>query len=187
MIRVADQRSTLTSKVSSITGGLNLHRLPAVLWRLVALVGVALLVTLLPPGLPARPELVVLVVGAAALRHGPVTGALVGLAGGWILDLIPPLGEPIGATALVMAAAGGLMGWASRWARLSVVLPWLIVIAGAVLVQAARVVTALAQGDGAAIDLGGVAWTSGVTAIFAVVLLPLLTQVERALELRGWS
>lgn len=163
------------------------HRLPAVLWRLVALLAAAFLVTLLPPALPARPELVLIVVAAAALRHGPVTGALVGLAGGWLLDLIPPAGEPLGATALVLAGAGAVMGHLARWARVSPVVPFLIVAVGAALVSGIRLVVALARGDGAVIDIGGAWWAVLLTAAFGVVFLPLFAQVERALAMRGWS
>lgn len=166
---------------------LRLFRAPAVVWRLIALLAVAFFVTLLPPGLPARPDLVVIVVAAAALRHGWATGALVGLAGGWILDLIPPGGEPLGATALVLAAVGALMGTSARWARMSPAMPFLIVLAGGALVQGIRLVIALAQGTGGIVDPGRALWSVLLTGLFGLVLLPLFAQVERALDLRGWS
>ena len=63
--------------------------LPGVLLRAVLLVVAVLLPSALPAGL-ARPDLVLLVVAAGALLHRPSTGLLVGLAGGWLLDLVPP-------------------------------------------------------------------------------------------------
>jgi rod shape-determining protein MreD len=160
------------------------NRTPGLLWRVVALLAAALLPAALPGGMPARPDLVLLVVGAAALMHGPTTGALVGLGGGWLVDLVPPGGDPLGASALTYLAAGALAGWARRFATWSWLLPLLAVVAAAVLVQGVRVVAA-AAGVGTAhpTDL---LWSVLVTTVVALVLLPALLAVERALMGRGW-
>lgn len=158
---------------------------PAILWRTVALLAAALLPTALPGGLPARPDLVLLVVLAVGLLHGPVTGALVGLAGGWILDLVPPGGEPLGASALVYLVAGMLAGAARRFATWSPLLPVLAAAAAAVLVQGIRGVVA-AAGVGVAHPLD-LAWTVAMTVLVGIVLVPLLVAVERALLERRWA
>src|SRR5690606_39125734 len=85
----------------------------AAVTRAVLLLAAVLLPSALPPAsqLP-RADLVLVVVAAAALVHGPTTGLLTGLAGGWLLDLVPPGAEPLGAGALVYAAVGVLLGLA---------------------------------------------------------------------------
>ena len=100
-----------------------MNRVPGLAVRALLLVSAVLLPSAWPPGLPPA-DLVLLVVAAAALLHGPSTGVLVGLAGGWLVDLVPPGAEPLGATALSYAAAGALLGLARRWAAASPLLPW---------------------------------------------------------------
>lgn len=159
--------------------------LPAVLARGVLLLIAVLVPSLYPAGMPGRPDLVVLVVAAAALLHGPVTGGLVGLAGGWFIDLTPPGGETLGAAALSYALAGVLMGAARSWGRWSVLVPWLAAVGGAVVVQAVRGLTA-AAGVGVA-HPSDLLWSIGATALFVVLLLPLLISLERFLLERGWA
>jgi len=158
---------------------------PVLLSRTVLLLVAVLLPTLFPSGMPGRPDLVLLVVAAAALMHGPVTGALVGLAGGWLVDLVPPGGEPLGAGALSYAVAGALVGAARRWAPASPLVPWVAAVGGAVVIQLVRGLTA-AAGVGVAhpTDL---LWSVLATGLFALLLLPVLIGVERFLIGRGWS
>lgn len=158
--------------------------LPGFLVRAVLLVVAVLVPTLFPSGMPGRPDLVLLVVAAAALMRGPVTGALVGLAGGWLVDLVPPGGEPLGAGALSYALAGALVGAARHWAPASPLVPWVAAVGGAAVIQAVRGLTA-AAGVGVAhpVDL---AWSVAATALFALLLLPVLIGVERFLVRRGW-
>ena len=76
--------------------------------------------TVLPRfGVPARfrPDLVVLLVAASAVVRGPAQGALLGLAAGWVVDLVPPGGSPLGLTALLYAAAGATAGLFHRGAH----------------------------------------------------------------------
>lgn len=159
--------------------------LPAVLVRGLLLVAAVLIPTLYPSQMPARPDLVILVVAAAALMRGPVTGALVGLAGGWLIDLVPPGGEPLGASAISYALAGALMGGARRWGPWSPLVPWLAAVGGAVVIQAIRGLTA-AAGVGVA-HPGDLLWSLAATALFVLLLLPLLISLERFLVERGWA
>lgn len=159
--------------------------LPSVVVRALLLLVAVLVPTLYPTGMPGRPDLVLLVVAAAALLHGPVTGALVGLAGGWLLDLVPPGGEPLGASALSYALAGALMGAARRWAPWSPLVPWVAAVGGAALIQGLRgLVSAAGVGVAHPVDL---LWSVVATALFALLLLPVLIGVERFLLSRGWT
>lgn len=146
------------------------------LLRAVLLVAAVLLPSAWPAGAP-RPDLVVLVLAAAALAHGPLTGLLTGLAGGWLLDLVPPGAEPLGAGALTYAAVGVLLGVLRRYAVVSPLVPWALTVLGAGLVLAVRWVSA-AAGAGRA-TTGELLWTWAVTAVAAVVLVPVLGALER--------
>lgn len=137
---------------------------------------------LLPSALPSasavpRADLVLLVVAAVALVRGPTAGLLVGLAGGWLVDLVPPGAEPLGASALVYAAAGGLLGLVRPLLVVSPVLPWLATVTVAGLVLGVRWVSAAAGfGRATTEDLW---WSWVVTAVAAAALLPLLVTLER--------
>ena len=60
------------------------------------LVAAVLVVTLRARGWPVVPDLVLLPVVALALSRGWLAGALLGLAAGWVVDLVPPGGDPLG-------------------------------------------------------------------------------------------
>lgn len=146
--------------------------------RAVLLVVAALVASSWPAG-TARPDLVVLVVAAAALTRGPAAGVLVGLAGGWLLDLVPPGAAPAGASALVLAAAGALVGLLRPWTRLSPVVPWLLAVLAAAVPPLVRGVAA-AAGAGVARPLDLLSswlWTAAA----AVLLVPALLALERRL------
>lgn len=162
-----------------------MNRLPSILVRTLLLLAAVLAPTLLPSGMPGRPDLVLLVVAAAGLMHGPWTGAVVGLAGGWLWDLVPPGGEPLGAGALAYAAVGAVLGAARRWGPWSPLVPWIATVLGAGLLQAGRgLVGAAGVGVVHPTDL---LWSVGATALFALLLLPLLIGIERHLLSRGWA
>ena len=108
-----------------------------VLVRAVLLLAAVLLPSAWPAGAP-RPDLLVLVVAAAALARGPVTGLLVGLAAGWLVDLVPPGAEPLGAGAFTYAAVGALLGSLRRYAVVSPLAPWLLTVLGSGLVLGVR-------------------------------------------------
>ena len=148
------------------------------------LLAAALLPSAWPAGL-ARPDLVLLVVAGVALLHPPRVGLLVGLAGGWLVDLVPPGAAPLGASALAYAAVGLGLGAVRRQLVLSPVLPWIATAAAAALVLGARGVGA-AAGAGRALP-GELAWTLGVTMLVAVLVLPLVMGLERWMTRRGWA
>lgn len=158
--------------------------LPRVLVRALLLVLAVVLPVLLPPALPGRPDLVLLVVAAAALLHGPLSGAAIGLAGGWLLDLVPPGSALLGSTALAYLGAGWALGWSRRYAGWSSWWPVLAVAGTSAGLLALRALTAAA---GAAplvlVDLG---WTWALTVLGAVLLLPALVGLERFWVVRGW-
>lgn len=93
----------------------------------------ALQVTLLSRlGLPgASPDLVLLVVVALALRHGPEFGLVTGFGAGLAADLVPPADHEVGRWALVLTLIGYLAGTARRESRRSAFVPLLVVGAAA--------------------------------------------------------
>lgn len=147
--------------------------------RVVLLAAAALVASTWPAG-SARPDLVVLVVSVAALVRGPATGILVGLAGGWLVDLVPPGAAPAGGSALVLAAVGALVGLLRPATALSPLVPWVLAGLAAAVPLLVRGVAA-AAGFGTA-RLPDLLATWGWTAALAVVLVPALLGVERRLE-----
>lgn len=161
-----------------------MSRLPGVLARALLLVAAVLLPSAWPAGL-ARPDLVLLVVVAAALMHRPSTGLLVGLAGGWLLDLVPPGADPLGAAALLYGGLGLVLGLVRRSADVSPLLPWVFTgLAGAAVLGVRWVTSAAGVGRALLPDL---AWSWVMTMLVAVVVLPLLMGMERRLTDRGWA
>lgn len=159
-----------------------MSHVPVVLLRCLVLLLAVLLPALWPEGL-ARPDLVVLAVAAAALLHRPSTGLLVGLAGGWLLDLVPPGATPMGASALTYAAVGYLLGLGRHVVAASPVLPWVATALGAAAVLAVRGITA-AAGAGHVVA-GELGWSLAMTLLVAVPVLPLLMGLERRTRDRG--
>ncbi len=92
-----------------------------------SLVGVALTVQVavlsrLPlPG--ATPGLVLLVVVALALRHGPTFGLVTGFGAGLALDLVPPADHAAGRWAFVLCVIGYLAGLAEDEVERSTLVP----------------------------------------------------------------
>lgn len=133
-------------------------------------------------GVVTPPDLVLVVVVAVGLSSGSSAAALTGLLGGWFLDLAPPVAEPLGITALGLAAAGWLAGRGRRRAGH----PWwwpVPVLAGALLVsRAAPVLLDLAVARPVA--WGSLAWQLVVTVTIGLVLVGALTRLEAALVRR---
>lgn len=150
----------------------------AVLIVLAAVAGSAVL----PHLTPTRPDLVVLVVVAAALMRGPYSGALVGLGAGWVVDLVPPGGDPLGASALLYAAAGAVAGAGRRFGTWSPMLPVLATTAAALTLLAGRGLVAAASTHW--VHLPDLGWTLLVTVALGLVGVPLLIRLERALMYR---
>lgn len=136
-------------------------------------------------GVVAPPDLVVIVVVAGALAAGPSTGAVLGLIGGWLLDLAPPVATLLGMSALGYAAAGWVAGRARRLAGH----PWwwpVPVVAGAFLVtRVAPVLMDLASARPVA--WGSLAWQLLATATLGLVLVGLVERLESGLVRRRWA
>lgn len=131
------------------------------------------------------PDLVLVVVVAAAMLRGPTSGALVGLLAGWVVDLVPPAGHPLGTTALVCAAAGGLAGLSRRWATWSPLLPAVVTAVAAVVVElSAWLVTA---GGGGAFAWADAGWSVLFTTVVGALAVPALLRLERGLVRRRWA
>ncbi len=149
------------------------------------LVGAVLAVTLGARHLAPLPDLVLVVVASAALRSGPRVGLATGLVGGWLLDLLPPGSPVLGTQALLYAVCGLVLGLARRPGQVSLV--WVVgVVAGAGCgLESVRALIALAQGVpvDAASSLGRVL----ATATVALVVVPLVTAVERHAEQRRFA
>lgn len=151
------------------------------IWRLVVRGALLLLAALLVVAMGARhlrptPDLVAVVVGVVALRGGLRSGLGVGLAGGWLLDLLPPGSAVLGTSALTYAVAGALAGTLHRPGPAS----WLLValaagVAGAC-VTLIGVLAALARS--APVNLPGVLASVAATATIGLLLGPLLLRLD---------
>lgn len=149
------------------------------------LVGAVLAVTLAARHLAPLPDLVLVVVASAALRSRPRVGLAAGLAGGWLLDLLPPGSAVLGTQALLYAVCGLLVGLARRPGQVSLV--WIVVVVSAAGggLEVTRALLALAQGVPVepASSLGRVAATATAT----LVLVPFVNVVERHAERRRFA
>jgi rod shape-determining protein MreD len=141
--------------------------------------------TLLPRlGVPQEwvPDLVIIGVVATAVLRGPVHGALVGLLAGWVVELVPPVGSPLGLTPLVMMLSGLVGGLFQRVSSRTVGRAVVALTASAlVLLLGHTVSTIAAEGSVSATDgLARLASTVGV----GVLALPVLLALDRALVRR---
>lgn len=136
-------------------------------------------------GVLAPPDLVLIVIVGVALAAGSTAGAILGLAGGWLLDLAPPVAEVLGVSALAYAAAGWLAGTARRRSGH----PWwwpVPVAAGALLVT--RAIPVLADLTSARpVAWTALAWQVLATATLALVLVVVVERVEATLTRRRWA
>jgi rod shape-determining protein MreD len=121
------------------------------------------------------PDLVLPVVVAGALRTGPARGALLGLAGGWLVDLMPPGAAVLGTAALLYAAAGLLAGAGRREGRT----PFGWIATAAVVVTGGRL--AVAALTGAPVQWPVVGAELLLTAVLCAVLVPVLVRCEQRL------
>ena len=125
------------------------------------------------------PDLVLLVVVAAALIGGPVKGAVLGLGAGWVVDLMPPAAATLGVAALTYAAAGAVSGLWHRDGGRSALLPPPATVAAASTVAAIGILRAAASGLPACwVDAG---WSIALTTAVGLAVVPLLIRAERAL------
>lgn len=157
----------------------------AVVRGVVLLLGGVLGVTLAARHLSPLPDVVLVVVASAALRSGPRVGLVTGLAGGWLLDLLPPGSAVLGTQALLYAGCGLAIGAARRPGP--VPLLWVVaVVAGACCgLEAVRAVLALAQG--VPVDVVSSMLRVLATVTVGLVLVPLVSALERWSERRRYA
>ena len=149
------------------------------------LVAALLSATLLPRlGVPQAwvPDLVLIGVVATAVLRGSVHGALVGLVAGWVVELVPPVGSPLGLTPLVFMLGGLVGGLFRRESSHTVGRALVALMAAAAVVLLGRLASAsLAEGSVSASDgLFRLASTLGV----GLLALPVILAVDRALVRR---
>lgn len=149
------------------------------------LVGAVLAVTLGARHLAPLPDLVLVVVASAALRSGPRVGLATGLVGGWLLDLLPPGSPVLGTQALLYAVCGLLVGLARRPGHVSLVRVVAVVAGAGIGLEAVRALIALAQG--VPVDVASSLGRVLATATVALVVVPLVTAVERRAEQRRFA
>lgn len=126
------------------------------------------------------PDLVLPVVVAGALLRGPTGGALLGLAGGWVVDLVPPGAPVLGTDALVYAAVGLLAGAGRREGQTSVAWVALVGLAASAAAEAARLVLALLSGAG--VDWPELVLRTALTALLCAAAVPVLVRLSHVLR-----
>lgn len=149
----------------------------------------ALVVTTVLPrlGVPSRfvPDLVLIGVVATAVIRGRVHGALVGLAAGWVVELVPPVAKPLGLAALTLMVAGIVAGSFRRSSSRSLLRPVAALAAAAAVVIAGEGASAVvAEGNVDLTSTLSVLSTLAVTLAVGVALLPLMVIVDRTLVRR---
>lgn len=125
------------------------------------------------------PDLVLLVVVAAALLGGPAKGAILGLGAGWVIDLMPPAAATLGVAALTYAAAGAVAGLWHRDSGRSAFLPALATLAATSTVAAVDILHALTTGWSVPWVAAG--WSLVLTTALGLGVVPLLIRAERGL------
>jgi len=160
-------------------------RVALVLRALAVLGAVLLVVTAGVHHVPVVPDLVLVLVVAWALLRGPVVGAAVGLAAGWLLDLVPPGSSHLGVLALTYAAAGALAGRARVEGRVAAPRVAVVALGASAVVEGVGVLSALVVG--APVDLGAVGVQCVLTATVAAVVVPLVVAAERGLVRRKFG
>jgi LytS/YehU family sensor histidine kinase len=128
------------------------------------------------------PDLVLVGVVATAVLRGPVHGALVGLLAGWVVELVPPVGTPMGLVPLVTMAAGLVAGLFRRASSRSWLRPPAALLSAAGVALAGRMASAvLAEGS---VEPAAGASRLASTVLAGAVLLPALLVADRALVRR---
>jgi len=128
------------------------------------------------------PDLVLVGVVATAVLRGPVHGALVGLLAGWVVELVPPVGSPLGLTPLVLMVAGLVAGLFRRTSSRSRLRAPAALLAATAVVLVGRVgSTVLAEGS---VELADGLVRLLVTVAVGGLLLPAFLALDRALVRR---
>ncbi|WP_338748093.1 hypothetical protein [Janibacter alittae] len=136
-------------------------------------------------GVVNAPDLVLVVVVGVALVSGSPAGALLGLVGGWLLDLAPPVADPLAVSALGYAAAGWLAGRAHRRAGHPWWWPVPVTVVALLVARALPVLVDLAGAR--PIAWAGLAWEVVATATLSLVLVALIVRLEAGLTRRRWA
>jgi len=142
-----------------------------------ALAGAVLVIALRARGWSALPDLALLPVLALGLSRGWPAGAALGLAVGWLVDLVPPGGDPLGLTPILYALAGSLAGRASRVGPVPVRWVAIVVLGAAAVPVVGRLLLGAWQGQ--QLDLATAALTIAATVVAGVVLVPPLLRLDR--------
>jgi rod shape-determining protein MreD len=141
--------------------------------------------TLLPRlGVPAQwvPDLVLIGVVATAVLRGPVHGAIAGLLAGWVVELVPPVGSPLGLTPLAMMVAGAVAGLFHQVSSRSTLRPSVALLAAGSVVLVVRFASAVvAEGSIDPMDVFG---RLASTVAVGLVALPAFLAADRALVRR---
>ena len=149
------------------------------------LVAALVVATLLPRlGVAPRwvPDLVLVGVVATAVLRGPVHGALVGLLAGWVVELVPAVGSPLGLAPLVMMLAGLVAGFFRRASSRSSLRAPAALLAAAAVVLVGRLGSAvLAEGS---VEPDRRAVAAGRDGAVGGLLLPAFLALDRALVRR---
>jgi rod shape-determining protein MreD len=156
-----------------------LPQLALTLRGLLLLVAAVASVTLAARSQLVLPDLVLPVIVAGALRTGASRGALLGLAGGWLVDLMPPGSAVLGTAALVYAAAGLLAGAGRREGETPFGWVALVGLGSAAVVGGGRLVVAALSG--APVDWTVTGLRLGLTGVLCAVLVPALVSIEQRL------
>jgi rod shape-determining protein MreD len=119
----------------------------------------------------ATPDLVLLVVVALALVQGSNAGAVIGFAGGLLLDVVPPADDQVGRWALVLCLVGWFAGRATDAAESSAFVPLLVVAAASVGSLLAFAAVGFALGD-VRVSAGDVLGALPAALLYDVVLAP---------------
>lgn len=139
---------------------------------------VSVLARLPLPG--ATPDLVLVVVGAWALRRGSIEGAIVGFAAGFALDLAPPSDGALGLTAFVFAIVGYLVGLAADDAQRSALAPLVIMALASVVALVLWATLAVLVGD-ARVTWAALGGQLLAQVLYTVVLTPFVLPLVHAL------
>jgi len=127
----------------------------------------------------ALPDLVLPVVVAGALWVGPSRGAILGLVGGCLVDLMPPGSAVLGTAALLYAAAGLVAGAGRREGQTP--FGWIATVGAAAAVVATTGRLAVAALTGAPVQWPVVGVELLLTVVLCAVLVPVLVRCEQRL------
>jgi rod shape-determining protein MreD len=119
------------------------------------------------------PDLVMLVVIAAALSRGPDYGALVGFAAGLVIDLAPPADHVAGRWALSLLVVGYVTGLVRTESKLSLLSTVLTVAAGVFVGTSVFALSGLILGE-PGVSVGSALRVIPLAVVYDVMITPLV-------------